>query len=74
MKETIRDARDMYYRESLERREGISKCLWLSVINILHHNQTSGVQGSFDLDGMETSDDLMIATKFIEHFCNDERT
>ena len=58
VKETIRDARDMYYRESLERREGISKCLWLSVINILHHNQTSGIQGSLDYVCLEISDEL----------------
>ena len=71
--ETIRDARDMYNRESLERNEGNSKGLWYSVNNILHPIQTSCVQGSFDLDGMEISGGLIIATKFNELFSNVEK-
>ena len=67
---TIRDARDLYHRESLERNEGNSKGLWSSLNNILHPNQTSCVQSSFDLDGMEISDEIIIATKFNEYFSN----
>ena len=60
----------MYHRKSFERSEGNSKELWSSVNNILHLNQTSCVKGSFDLDGMEVSDELIIATKFNVYFSN----
>ena len=63
---TICDARDLYFRESLDRTAGNSEGLWASVSHILHPNPTSGVQGRFDLEGAEVSDDLMIAEKFNE--------
>ena len=61
----------MYHSETLERNEGMSKGVWSPVYNFLQPSQTSMVQGSFDLDGMDIYNELMIVSKFNEYFCND---
>ena len=48
----------------------ISKSFWFSMNNILKSKQTNGVQGSFDFDDMEISDESIKATKLNEYFSN----
>ena len=57
--EIIHNARDLYYRENLDR----------NAVNS-NNNQTSDVQGIFDSDSVEVSDDSMVAEKFNEYFSN----
>ena len=67
---TIRRARDEYYKNKLHENTSNCRGMWKVVNNILNCNASNENSNNFTIDGCDTSDSSLIAAKLNEYFAN----